>query len=184
MRRAQWCGGMRTPIAAVALLMLCVSQGVRAHVDACQEQIPQALTSALARTYPGYRTPLEYDNAPEDIARQRARGATGCLGVGAGAFTGDGKKDYVVGLTARKGGAGLAVLAFPKKGGWQFKMLQVWPDGARAASFVEAVAPGQYGQAPALDCPNGGAHVGALGGAATLFCYFDGRWHSIALADQ
>jgi len=158
------------------------------HPDSCQAQIPRSLADALTAAFPGYRTPLETDNAPEDIKYNQAHGGTGCLGVGVADFTGDGKKDYLIGLTALKGSAGLAVVALPKKGGWYFQRLHSGAEDARYRQYVDVVAPGRYertgaetaplgpGEKRSLDCPNGGALVGTLETTGIVYCYSGGRW--------
>lgn len=179
----------------VALPLLLIALPLQAHTDACQAQLPQSLATALERAYPGYRSPLETDNAPDDIAFNRDHGGTGCLGVASGDFTGEGKKDYVVGLTARKGRAGLAVLALPRRGGWNFVNIRSGAEDARFLQFVEVVEPGRYdrpvsapgalapGEAASLVCANDGARAGRIGGAATVTCYQAGRWQHVAASD-
>jgi hypothetical protein len=154
----------------------------QARADACEAQIPRTLADALSRAYPGYRAPLEYDNAPEDIDRHKSRGGTGCLGVDTGDFTGDGKKDYVVGLTSLKGNAGLAVVALPQKGGWRFVRLQRWAEHTRASQYVAALAPGAYRSA-GLECSHWAARVGAVEGSATVYCYVHGQWKHERVSD-
>jgi len=173
-------------LAILALLPLALCPGAHAQADACQDQLPQSLVDALARAYRAYRAPLEFDNAPEDIAQSRARGGSGCLGVGVGDFTGAGKKEYLIGLTARHGGGGLAVLAIPRKGGWRWQKLQTWPEGTRALHFVEALPPGHYnGDAAAvLECAKDVVRLGALDGSGSLRCDTGGGWTSVAQAGR
>jgi hypothetical protein len=108
--------------------------------------------------------------------------------VGIADFTGEGKKQYVLGLTALKGSGGLAVIALPRKGGWRFQKIRSGAEDARFRQFVDVVDPGRYerpksgsaplavDEKPLLDCPNSGARVGALGASALVYCYVDGRW--------
>ena len=167
----------------------------QAHADACEPLIPRSLADALARAFPGYRTPFEYDNAPEDIRDDRSRGGTGCLGVGTADFTGDGKKDYVIGLTSFKGNAGLAVVALPEKGGWRFERLQGWGEHARSSGYVTVVRPGRYEATPSsarrlqpgarqsVDCPHWGARIGTVEASGTVYCYLNGRWLHVPVSD-
>src|SRR5690349_21051116 len=95
----------------IALAVLSISANAQPRGDACQAQIPRSLSRALAAAFPGYRTPLEYDNAPEDMRANLSQGGTGCLGVAIGDFTGDNKKEYLIGLTSVKGVKGMVVIA-------------------------------------------------------------------------
>ena len=172
---------------------LALAQG---HVDSCQAQIPRSLADALAKTFPGYRAPLEYDNAPEDVKANRSRDGTGCLGVGVGDFTGEGKKEYVIGLTALKGRGGLAVLALPRKGGWRFQKIRSGAEDARFQQYVEVVDARRYQRSQAhsaplapdekaaLDCPNSGARVGTIDATAIVYCFVDGRWQHVWVAGK
>jgi hypothetical protein len=174
--------------AAVALAMSGACAGAQPRGDACQAQIPRSLERALAAAFPGYRTPLEFDNAPDDIQRNRAQGGTGCLGVAIADFTGEGKKDYVIGLTARKGSGGLAVVALPRKGGWNFKKINSWSEDARYLQYVDVVQPGRYerttavtaalgsGEQRSIDCANWGALVGTAGATGVVYCFDGSRW--------
>jgi len=176
----------------IALVVLLVFTGAYARAqapsDSCQAQVPRALGDALTRAFPRYRTPLETDNAPEDIQFHRAHRGSGCLGVGSADFTGEGKKDYLIGLTALKGSAGLAVIALPKKGGWHFQRVQSWTEDARYRQYVEVVPPGRYeravaetaplgpGEKQSMNCPNWGALVGTLEATGIVYCYIGREW--------
>ena len=168
-------------VATAVLFVVLVAGGVgQARADACEPLIPRTLANALAGSFPGYRVPLEYDNAPEDIDYSKSHGGTGCLGVATGDFTGDGKKDYVVGLTSVKGNAGLAVIALPQKGGWSFVRLQNWAERTRSSNYVSVVQPGEHGS---VACLHSGVRIGTFEAAATVYCYRDGRWMHAAVAD-
>jgi len=118
----------------------------------------------------------------------KSHGGTGCLGVGIADFTGDGKKDYVIGLTSVKGGKGLVVIALPKKGGWNFQKIISGAEDARYRQYVEAVKPGRYerppeltaplapGEKASMDCENWGALVGAVQQTGIVYCYDHGKW--------
>ncbi len=181
--------------AAALLFYLCAGFGfAQGHADSCQAQIPRSLSDVLAKTFPGYRAPLEYDNAPDDIAKNRSESGTGCLGVGIADFTGEEKKQYVLGLTALKGSGGLAVIALPRKGGWHFQKIRSGSEDARFRQFVEVVEPGRYQRSksdraalgpderPLLDCPNSGARVGILGVSSVVYCFIDGRWLHVRIS--
>jgi hypothetical protein len=161
----------------------------------CQAQIPRSLSRAVAAAFPGYRTPLEYDNAPEDMKYNQSQGGTGCLGVAIADFTGDGKKDYLIGLTSVKGVSGLAVIALPRKGGWNFRKITTWAEDARYRQYVQAVKPGRHerakglsaplapGEKQSMDCPNWGALVGAVQQTGIVYCYERGQWSHVWITD-
>jgi hypothetical protein len=163
--------------------------------DVCQALIPRSLSKALAAAFPGYRTPIEFDNAPEDMKYNQSHGGTGCLGVATADFTGDGKKDYLIGLTSVKGVGGLAVIALPRKGGWNFQKITTWAEDARYRQYVEVVKPGRYqrakglsaplapGEKQAMDCANWGALVGAIQQTGIVYCYDHGRWSHVWVSD-
>jgi len=134
---------------------------------------------------------LEYDNAPEDIKYSQSHGGNGCLGVATADFTGEGKKDYLIGLTARKGSKGLAVIAMPRKGGWNFRRISSWTEDARYRQYVDVVKPGRHDRAKAMtaplapgekqsmECTNWGALVGAVEATGIVYCYDQGRWSHV-----
>jgi hypothetical protein len=177
--------------AAVLLLAFGTYTSAQPHPDSCQAEIPRSLANALAAAFPGYRTPLETDNAPEDIEYNKAHGGTGCLGVRTADFTGEGKKDYLIGLTAVKGSAGLVAIALPKKGGWNLQRIRSGAEHARYLQYVEVVTPGRYdrgeartappepGEQQSLDCPHWGALVGTLEASGIVYCYKAGRWFHV-----
>jgi hypothetical protein len=181
----------------VGLFLAIVGMGASAQTrgDLCQALIPGSLSNALARAFPGYRTPLEFDNAPEDAKADLLKGGTGCLGVAIADFTGDGKRDYLIGLSLVKGVKGLAVIAMPKKGGWNFQKITTWAEDARYRQYVQAVKPGHYervkgltaplapGEKQSMDCPNWGAMVGAVQQTGIVYCYDHGQWSHVWVLD-
>jgi hypothetical protein len=176
------------PAFAVAAMLACASASAQPHLDSCQAQIPRSLANALSAAFPGYRTPLESDNAPEDIRDSREHWGTECLGVATGDFTGDGKKQYLLGLAAIKGSAGLAVIAMPDRGGWHFQRIQSGSEAARFQQYVRVAEAGAYGRpadaaAPPgpggrrqLNCRHSVALVGTLEGAGMAYCFEQGQW--------
>ncbi len=178
---------------AVLLGLGCTWAGAQPRGDACQARIPRSLANALAAAFPGYRTPLEYDNAPEDIKQRPA--SEGCLGVATADFTGEGKTDYVIGLTAVKGSKGLAVIALPRRGGWNFQRIRSGAEDARYLQYVDAAKPGRYerprtvtapfgpGEQPAIDCPNWAAVAGSVESSGLLYCYDHGRWTHVRVSN-
>lgn len=183
-------------IAAVVFLVLL---GARANAqprpDSCQAQIPRSLANALSAAFPGYRTPLETDNAPEDIQYSQVHGGNGCLGVATADLTGEGKKDYLLGLSALRGSGGLVVIALPRKGGWRFQRIRSWVEDARYRQYVEVVEPGRFdrtkarntplglGERQSLDCPHWAARVGAIESTAIVYCFKDGQWLHVWVSD-
>jgi hypothetical protein len=183
-------------VAAVLLALAAGCAGAQPRPDACQAQIPRTLARAVAATFPGYRAPLETDNAPEDIRYSQTHGGAGCLGVAIADFDGEGKSDYLLGLTAVKGRGGLAVLAFPgRSGSWRFQKIRSGAEDARFLQYVEVVKPGTYiraksrtaplgpGEKESVDCPHWGALVGTLEAAGVVYCYRDGRWVHVWVSD-
>jgi hypothetical protein len=180
---------------AATIFVLGSYANAQPHPDSCQAEIPGSLANALTAAFPAYRTPLETDNAPEDIKYNQAHGGTGCLGVRTADFTGEGKKDYLIGLTAIKGGTGLAVIALPFKGGWNFQRIQSSAEGARYLQYVDVVKPGRYdragaataplglGERKSMDCPNWGALVGRLEATGIVYCNIGGRWLHVWVSD-
>lgn len=176
-------------IAVAALLLAGATASAQPRPDTCQAQIPRTLANALSSAFPGYRTPLETDNAPDDIEYSRRHGGNGCLGVATADLTGEGKKDYVVGLTAIKGSAGLVVVALPRTGGWRFDRIQSRVEHARYLQYVDIAEPGRYdrtingpleaGETQSVDCPHWVARVGAVGATSVVYCYQQGRWSHV-----
>ena len=190
--------GLNRPVTGIgAIVILClfsIDANAQLRGDACQAQIPRTLANALARTFPGYRTPLEYDNPPEDIEKMQPKSGTGCLGVATADFTGEGKKDYLIGLTAVKGSGGLTVVAFPRRGGtWRF--YKISSEDARYRYYVDVVEPGRYarpkgvtaplgpGEKQSIDCSNRGAHVGVVGSTGMIYCYDGSQWLHVRVSD-
>lgn len=175
-------GAALAALAAAAVLRAAGSQ------DACDGQLPQSLQGALGRSFPAFRVPMQFDNAPDDVEARRARGANACPGVDTGEFGGDGKKDYVIGLTARKGSESKAVIALPRSGGWNLMPIHSGAEGRRVDLYVESAPPGRYLRDPALQapleegevramvCPNPGARAGTIGGGSYVYCSLAGRW--------
>jgi hypothetical protein len=185
---------MRTGF-AVLLAFLLSGAHAQLRADACRALIPRSLSNAVAHAFPGYRTPLEFDNAPEDTKANVAQGGTGCLGVATADFTGEGMKDYVLGLASFKGSKGLAVIAFPRRGGWDFHRITSGVEDARYRQYVGVAAPGPYrrtqavtaplgpDEKPSIDCPHSAAVAGTVEGAKIVYCYDRGRWSYVRVSD-
>jgi len=164
-------------------------------VDSCQRQIPETLSVAIEAAFPGYRTPLETDNSPDDVEYNKKHGGSGCLNVAVADFNGDHKQDYLLGLTAVNGPTGLAVIALSNKAGWKFQKIQSWTEDARIRQYVEAVKPGKHYRTQALDgplnageknsmrCSHWGAMVGMMESTGIVYCYQNGRWPYVWVSD-
>jgi len=180
--------GLMRIASAVPLVLACACAQAQPHPDSCQQQIPRSLADAADAAFPGYRTPLETDNAPDDIRNSLAHGGSACLGVAAGDFNGDGKKQYLLGLTARKGSAGLAVIALPHRGGWHFQKIPSGSEAARFQQYVRIGEPGKYsrsgsaaapsrpGERAQLECRHAVALVGTIDAAGMAYCFEQGQW--------
>jgi hypothetical protein len=182
----------------VATILLLVAVGASAqgtHTDACQAQIPSDLAAAVAASFPGYRTPFETDNLPEDVEYSRTHGGNGCLGVAVADFNGDRRKDFLLGLTALKGESGLGVVALATKSGWRFQEIRTWAEDARIRQYVEAVKPGKYdrtealegpldiGERDSLQCSHWGALVGRTESTGIVYCYVGGQLAYVWVSD-
>jgi hypothetical protein len=179
----------------IVLTLLCACANAQPRGDACQALIPRSLSRALATAFPGYRTPIEFDNAPEDMKADLSQGGNGCLGVAIADFTGEGKRDYLIGLTSVKGVKGMVVIALPRKGGWNFQTITSWAEDARYRQYVQVVKPGKYersrsltaalapGEKQSIDCANWGALVGAVQQTGIVYCYDHGRWFHVWVLD-
>ncbi len=178
-----------------ALLLVDATASAQPRPDSCQAQIPRSLANALTSAFPGYRTPLETDNGPDDIKYSQTHGGNGCLGVATADLTGEGKKDYVVGLTATRGSTGLAIIALPRTGGWRFQRIRSRVENARYLQYVDVAEPGRYdrketlsgsleaGERKSIDCPHWVARVGAVESTSTVYCYQDGRWSHVRISE-
>jgi len=133
-----------------AVLML--TSGHALAADACAAQIPRSLKVAIAKSYPKFRLPVATDNMPEDIDWSLKNGGKGCLGVAKADFDGDGKTDFVLGLTALDGSGGTVVVALARGSGWKVETLRAWPQ-YRDRLYVGTDKPGEYERTEALDGP-------------------------------
>jgi hypothetical protein len=129
-------------LASVLAIILSALSGQEAR-DACATDLPQAVKSAAARLFPGYRLPKQSDNLDEDIKFNLEHGGDGCLGVASGDFNGDGKKDFAF-LVAGKSKVWLAV-AMSRGESWLLE--KVWfagDTGDRIRLYVDTAAPGKF----------------------------------------
>ena len=162
--------------------------------DACSSQLPISLKSALVLTFPNFRVPSVADNLPEDVQWNLRHHGSGCLGVAAADFDGNGTKDYVISLTALRGAGAAVVVALFRNDKWQLRQLSAWPDG-RSRLYVSAEEPGKYVRAEALDGPLGSGEVahftcrnavavfGGVESSGVAYCYKNGAWPHVWISD-
>jgi hypothetical protein len=162
--------------------------------DACDKLISSSLKGALAKTFPDFRTPLATDNQEKDIEWYLREGKSGCLGVASGDFDGDGKNDFLLGLTALRGSGALVVVALARRTGWEFKTLGRLPE-ERFRLYVETGKAGVYRRSEALDgplrpgemevmsCPSSAAIFGILESSGVAHCYVRRKWKHAWISD-
>jgi|GEM_PF-1475612 len=170
-----------------AFLTIAFFQSEIGFADACRSQLPDSLISELSAKFPDYRSPLATDSSSEDIEWNIREGGKGCWRVAKADFDGNNEQDYVVGLSAIKGGGALVVVALAKKGGWQFHALDTWQEGG-IRLFVAAAKPGTVtrtealagpvppGEELLLTCSNWFAEFGGLESSAVDYCYTKKGW--------
>jgi hypothetical protein len=181
---------MRIPLA----LAIMFSVGAAFGADACQKQIPHSLSAALTSAFSKFRTPLVTDNLQEDNEYNLKQGGTGCIAVATGDFNGDGKTDYVLGLTERKGPGALIVVALASGRSWQWKVLDEWKSD-RIRLYVGTEKAGVYTRTLALDgpiekgeveklvCRNTLPVLGMTESTEVAYCYAGGKWPYVWVSD-
>ncbi len=162
--------------------------------DACGAQLPSALKAQVAKAFPAFRTPAATDNLPEDVEWDLKQKGKGCLGVAIADFDGNGTQDFLLGLTAKKDGGAIVLVALSRSGKWQFHQLDAWPEG-RSRLYVSAEKPGVYVRTQALDgplepgevsplnCSHSVAVFGATESTGVAYCYKKGKWPYVWVSD-
>lgn len=180
-----------------AMIVLCLAHAVLAGAqvvpDACRAGIPVPVGRALTQRFRDHQLPLFTDSLPEDIEFNRTKGGNGCGLVASGDFDGDGQKDFAVGLTPKRGGAPLVVVALSRKGSWLMFDLGSWTGPKRL--YVDTVPPGVYARTPALEgpvrfsereslrCSHRGVVVGATESTEIVICLIDSQWLHVQISD-
>jgi hypothetical protein len=162
--------------------------------DACDAQVPRALKAEIEKAFPAFRTPVATDNLAEDVKWDLEQKGKGCLGVAKADFDGNGTKDFLLGLTARKGTGATVLIALSLNGAWQFHQLDAWPEG-RSRLYVSAEKPGTYvrtealedplepGEMSPLKCQNPVAVFGATESTGVAYCYKKNKWQHVWVSD-
>ena len=179
---------------ALAVIPILLGTALPTADDPCAALVSSSLKARLEKAFPELRVPRVSDNLPEDVEYNRVHGGNVCLGVASGDFDGDGIRDTLIGLTARKGGGGRVVVAMARGSRWDLRTLTVWPDG-RSRLFVEVDAPGTYKRTEALDgpletgernpltCRHAVAVFGAAESSAVAYCLNGSRWEHVWISD-
>jgi hypothetical protein len=161
--------------------------------------IPTAVREAVKRDLPAYDLPRESDNPAEDIAGDRSRGGTGCLGVAVGRFLGKPTNDYALLLTARRFERTRVIIATQSAGTWSVKELHDFGNIERSRLFVSMLPPGHYqdvecctpeksdlaadGHLQQFTSARPGIALGALGATASGMFFLKGQWRVLGLSD-
>lgn len=175
-----------------AVLLLTTAPALAA--DTCAAQIPHSLVAAVGKTFPKFRVPAATDNLEEDIDWNVKNGGKGCLGVAKADFDGDGKMDFLLGLSALEGSGGLVVVALSRGREWSFKTLSPWPKN-RDRLYVATDKPGVYERTEALDgplepgerdhlkCMHSAAIFGTTESSGVAYCFNKGVWEHVWISD-
>jgi hypothetical protein len=128
----------------LALALLVAQEPSAPPPDSCAKLIPKAVRQVLEEHLPTYQLPRESDNLPDDIAFDRTRGGTGCLGVAVGQFLGKPTNDYALLVTARPTEHVLLILVTKSVGAWRIENLHDSGTDLRNRLFVTTLPPGRY----------------------------------------
>jgi len=160
--------------------------------DACHAPLPGALMTQVTERFPSFRLPAVTDNLAEDVAWSKEQSGNECLGAATADFDGDGTKDWLLGLTAKKDTGSLVVVALARDEKWELHKLVAWPEG-RSRLYVSAEKPGTYaslfdgpyepGEVSSFVCPHSVAVFGATESSGVAYCYKAGKWQHAWISD-
>jgi len=162
--------------------------------DTCRSLMPPSLVIAAAKAFKGFRPPLATDNSADDIEWFVKQGGSGCFGAASADFNGDGRKDFILGLTSDSGNSGMVAAAFATVSGWELEKLADESNESRLRLFVGVGEPGTYELTEALDgpgpddtsplkCPHAVAVFGAIEAWGVTYCYNNGEWRHVQTSD-
>jgi hypothetical protein len=162
--------------------------------DACRRLMPPSLVGATVKAFGDFHPPLATNNTAEDIKWLINRGGSGCFGAASADFDGDGRKDFILRLTAKDGDKGAVVVAFAKKQGWTFEKLADASGLNGLRLFVDVASPGTYELSRALGspgpndttplkCSNAAAMFGQIEAWDITYCYNEGKWQRVQTSD-
>jgi hypothetical protein len=181
-------------ILLLAAFML--SSGHAFAADACAAQIPESLKAAVSNSYPKSRLPAVTDNRLEDLEwrRRLEDGREICLGVAKADFDGDGKADFVLGLTALDGSGGVVIVALARGPGWKIATLRTWPQD-RDRLYVGTGNSGEYERSKSLigplepeereqlKCRHSAVVFGTIDSTGVAYCLNNGVWEHSWVSD-
>jgi hypothetical protein len=182
-------------IATLGSLLLVAIFPIATHAeDACKPLIPGSLQAKLMGRYTEYRLPRETDNLKEDIQYARDHSHSGCLGVASDDFDGDGRQDYLIGLTAKNGDGTLVLVALARGTGWEIHKLDVWKEG-RSRLYVSTAPAGTYngvgdfdeplekGEVEKLECAHDVTIFGTTEASGVAYCFVNSQWKYTWISD-
>lgn len=182
---------------AKALLTVCLLVAAvfpASAADDCESQLPVPLRRAAEKAYPAFRSPVVTDNLPEDVDYQFQQTGSRCLGVAKADFDGDGKVDYLIGMSARTSSGAEILVALARGKSWALRSLASWSEG-RSRLYVATEKPGKYERTLALEgplsegenqtlvCRNPVAVFGATEASGVAYCYMEGAWPYVWISD-
>jgi hypothetical protein len=194
---------MTMMLAAITVIVAAQSaDATAANRDPCSKFVPQALHSAIAGSYVGYRLVQVSDYDSDTIASERQfHKGSACLGVAAVDATGDGRKDYCFLLTSPTRHTLLVVaLSGSRRRPWRLATLHDFGGEGTGGSFQNTIEPGKYvdlfatdrapdeyvaeqGRVRRYTSRRSGFVAGTIESSAIAFFYTGKRWVHLWLSD-